>query len=175
MPDVTRRLRELDAERALFALWLNPLRLRRRGGIQGRRAPAERVATVKHFATYWKALDSVVVSLTPADRDINLSLGVRARVEELPPAARRLFREASAPSAVWRRFPETALLAVAGRFDGAALFDVLEGFLTPEGRQSLNADLNRQVGALLGGEFAQGSAPRPGAGLGSVPDGAPAA
>jgi hypothetical protein len=153
VPDVTRRLRELDAERALVAVWINPRAFDAEVESKVAGAPAERVATVKQFAAYWKALDSVVVSLTPGARDLNLSLGVRARMEEMPPAARRLFVTASAPSELWRRFPETALLAVAGRLDGAALFDVLDGFLTTEGRQALNAGLNGQLGAQLGGEL----------------------
>jgi hypothetical protein len=144
VPDVTQRLRDLNAESALLAVWLNP-----------RAFDAEvesKSDAAKHFASLWKALDSVVLSLAPADRDINLSLGLRARVGELPPAARRLFREGAATSDVWRRFPEQALLAVGGRFDGAALLDVLDDFLTPESRQTLRADLNGQLGALLGAD-----------------------
>jgi hypothetical protein len=144
VPDVTQRLRDLNAASALVAVWLNP-----------RAFDAEvesKSDAAKHFASLWKALDSVVLSLAPADRDINLSLGLRARVGELPPAARRLFREGAATSDVWRRFPEQALLAVGGRFDGAALLDVLDDFLTPESRQTLRADLNGQLGALLGAD-----------------------
>jgi hypothetical protein len=152
-PYVASRLRELGAERALFAVWINPRAFDAEVESKVAGAPAERVATLKQFAAYWKALESVVLSLTPAERDIRLSLGMRARVAEMPPAARLLFRAAASPSEVWRRFPETALLAVAGRLNGAALFDVLEGFLTPQGRQSLHADLNRQLGAFLGGDL----------------------
>ncbi|HEY7315115.1 MAG TPA: hypothetical protein VH643_37560 [Gemmataceae bacterium] len=152
VPEVTQRLRELDADRALLAVWLNPRAFDDEVESKTDGAPAERVATVKHFASYWKALESVVVSLAPAERDINLSLGLRAHVEELPPAARKLFREGAAPSAVWRRFPQEALLAVGGRFDGAMLLDVLGGFMTPKGRQLLHTDLNRQLGTLLGTE-----------------------
>jgi hypothetical protein len=143
VPDVTQRLRDLNAESALLAVWLNP---------RAFDAEVESKSAAKHFASLWKALDSVVLSLAPAERDINLSLGMRARVEELPLAARRLFREGAAMSDVWRRFPEQALLAVGGRFDGAAFLDVLGDFLTPESRQTLRADLNRQLGALLGAD-----------------------
>jgi hypothetical protein len=153
VPAVTRRLRELDAERALFAVWLNPRAFDAEVESKAAGTPAERVPIVKNFAIYWKALESVVLSLTPADREVNLSLGVRARVEELPPAARRLFHAASTPSELWRRFPEQTLVAAGSRLDGAALLDMLGGFLTPQGRQSLDDDLNRQVGALLGGDL----------------------
>jgi hypothetical protein len=152
VPDVTQRLRELNAESTLLAVWLNPRAFDAEVESKAAAAPAERAATVKHVASYWKALDNVVLSLAPAERDLNLSLGVRAHVEGLPPAARRLFREGSVASDVWRRFPEQALLAVGGRFDGATLLEVLGGFLTPEDRQTLHTDLNRHLGALLGAD-----------------------
>jgi hypothetical protein len=152
-PAVTRRLRELDAERALFAMWINPRAFDAEIESKFDGVPADRVSTVKHFGLYWKALDSIVLSLKPTGRDVHLSLGMRARVEELPGAARRLFREASTPSELWRRFPEQALLAVGDRLDSAALFDVLAGFLTPQGKESIQADLNRQLGSLLGGDL----------------------
>ena len=150
--EAARRLRELDAERALLAVWINPRAFDAEVDAKVARSPVERSATVKHFARYWKALDSVVLSLSSAERDINLSLGVRARVEELPPAARRLFRERAIASTMWRRFPESALLVAGGRLDGAALLEIFTGFLTPENRQALHATLNRQFAALLGEE-----------------------
>ena len=150
VPEATRRLRELDADRALFAFWLNPRAFDADVAAKVENAPSERAASVKHFAQYWKALDSLVLSLSSASSDMNLSLGVRARVEELPPAARRLFQTASAPADVWRRLPEQALIAAGGRIDGPALFDVLSGFLPPAHQQMLQGGLNRQVGALLG-------------------------
>jgi hypothetical protein len=152
VPEVTRRLRELDADRALLAMWLNPRAFDADVESKVESAAADRAPTVKHFARYWKALESVVLALTPTERDINLSVGVRARAEELPPSARRLFHEASVSTEVWRHFPEQALFAMGGRIDGVALFDVLGGFLSAENRQSLHDGLNRQVGALLGEE-----------------------
>ncbi len=147
--EAARRLRELDAERALLAVWLNPRAFDAEVEAKVANAPAERSATVKHFALYWKALESVVFSLSPRERDIHLSLGVRARIAELPPAARRLFREAAMVSDVWRRLPQSALLAVGCRLDDAALLDVLGGFLTPQGRKFLHATLNRPFASLL--------------------------
>ncbi len=147
--EAARRLRELDAERGLLAVWLNPRAFDAEVEAKVANAPAERSATVKHFALYWKALESVVFSLSSRERDIHLSLGVHARVAELPPAARRLFREAATVSGVWRRLPQSALLAVGCRLDDAALLDVLGGFLTPQGRKLLHATLNRPFASLL--------------------------
>jgi hypothetical protein len=148
--EAARRLRELDAERALLALWINPRAFDAELNAKIAGTPAEHSATVKHFSRYWKALDSVVLSVALAARDISLSLGVRARIEELPPACQRLFGEGATASDLWRRFPESALLAAGGRIDGVALLDALGSFLTPEHRQSLHAVLNRQFAALLG-------------------------
>jgi hypothetical protein len=152
VPEAARRLRELDAERALLAVWINPRAFDAEVHAKVAGTPAERSAPVKHFARYWKALDSVVLSLGLLEREINLSLGVRARVEELPEAGRRLLQEGATASDVWRRVPESALLAAGARLDGAALLEVLGGFLSPEDRQALSAALNRQFAALLGEE-----------------------
>jgi hypothetical protein len=150
--EAARRLRELGAERALLAVWLNPRAFNAEVEAKVANAPAERSAAVKQFALYWKALESVVFSLSPQERHINFALGVRARVAELPPAVRRLFGEAATASDVWRRLPQSALFAAGGRLDAAALLDVLGGFLTPQGRKTLHATLNRPFATLLAEE-----------------------
>ncbi len=155
--EAARRLYELDAEHALLAVWLNPRAFDAEVEAKTVQVPAERSAAVKHFARYWKALESVVLSLSVCEQDINLSLGVRARVAELPRAARRLFREGATASAVWQRLPPSALLMAGARLDGAALLDVLGGFLTPRSRQTLQATLNRPFAALLAEEDFTGS------------------
>jgi hypothetical protein len=150
--EAARRLRELDAEQALLAVWLNPRAFDADVDAKAANTPAERAAGVKQFALYWKALESVVFSLSPRESDIKLSFGVRARVAELPSAAQRLFREGATASDLWRRFPQSALLAAGGRFDSAAFLDVIGGFLTPQGRKTLHETLNRPVAALLAEE-----------------------
>jgi hypothetical protein len=150
--EAARRLRELDAEQALLAVWLNPRAFDAEVDAKVANTPAERSAGVKQFSLYWKALESVVFSLSPRESDIKLSLGVRAQVAELPPAAQRLFREAAAASDLWRRFPQSALLAAGGRFDSAAFLEVIGGFLTPQGRKTLHETLNHPVAALLAEE-----------------------
>jgi hypothetical protein len=150
--EAARRLRELGAEHALLAVWLNPRAFDAEVDAKAANTPEERSVTVKQFALYWKALESVVLSLSPEEKDIQLSLGVRARVQALPPAARRLFREAATASDVWRRLPQSALFAVGGRLNGAALLDVIGGFLTPQGRKALHATLNRPFASLLAEE-----------------------
>lgn len=150
--EATRRLRELDADRALLAVWLNPRAFDAQVDAKAAETPAERSATIKHFALYWKALESIVFALSPGERDIKMSLGVRARVAELPPSAQRLFREAATASEVWRRLPQPVLLSLGCRLDGAALLGAVGGFLTTEGQKALHAALNRPFAALLAEE-----------------------
>lgn len=155
--EVLRRLDELDTERSLLTLWINPRSFDAEVDAKAENTPAERSAAVRQFTRYWKGLDSVVLSLSLHKRDIRLSLGLRARVPELPAAARRLFREGATTSEVWRRFPESALLAAGSRLDGSALLEVLGGFLTPRDRQALHETLNRPFAALLAEEDFTGS------------------
>jgi len=150
--EAAQRLRELDAEHALLAVWLNPRAFDADVEAKAANAPEDRSAAIKHFARYWKALESIVLSLSPRERDIGLSLGVRARTSDVPPAARRLFREAATASDVWRRLPPSALLTAGSRLDGAALLEMFSGFLRPQGRQTLQATLNRPFAALLAEE-----------------------
>ena len=134
-------------------MWINPRAFDAEVDAKVARSPAERSATVKHFARYWKALDSVVLSLSPAERDINLSLGVRARVEELPPAARRLFREAGdGERRCGGASPSRPCSPPAADSTARPCSTILGGFLTPENRKALHATLNRQFAALLGEE-----------------------
>jgi hypothetical protein len=67
----------------------------------------------------------------------------------LSPGARRFLAAATKPSALWRLFPDDALLAAAGRFDAAAFEEVLGEFLTPEARTVLRDGLERFIGAAL--------------------------
>jgi hypothetical protein len=145
-PAVALRLRELGLERALLALWINPRAFD--ADVQAR-AVRSADAGARTFAAIWKALQSIGLAVN-LDRDLALTLAVRARPDELPASARRFLTEAARPSELWRSFPEDALFAAAGRFDVAALFEFLTEFMSKEARQALSADLNRTLGAALG-------------------------
>jgi hypothetical protein len=138
-------------DKSLFVLWVNPrafdaeLETKQKASGPGR----EGLAT---FATYWKALESVGVAVA-LDKELTLSFAARARTEALPPAARRFLAEASRPSDVWSRVPDNALIAVGGRIDLKALFEMVDEFLPKEARQGLRGELNRGIGAALGKDF----------------------
>ena len=141
-PSLTTWLRQLGAERALFAVFINPRAFDADLSAKLATTDTAGAAFLKTFLVYWKALDGVVLSLT-LDRDATLSVGVRGRSEALPASTRKLFDELARPSDLWRQCPDDALLAIGGRLDFAALMDMLGDFLTPENRQKLNKDLNR--------------------------------
>jgi hypothetical protein len=138
-------------DKSLAALWVNPRAfepaLRQKAAVaQG----AEAVA-LKTLLVYWQALEGIAVSVA-LQKDLALSLAVRAKVEKLPPAARRFFRTAAERSDLWDRFPQNTILAAAGRVDVAAWFEILSTFVTKETRQSFCNMVDTSVGAIVGKE-----------------------
>jgi hypothetical protein len=151
---ISRRLTELGIERSVVAVWVNPRAFDAAIAADLRKAEAApeqpaRAAGLRQFSLYWKALDSIGFAMD-LGRDLSLSLAVRARTEELPPAARRFLKETSRPSALWASFPEEPLLAVAGRIDPAALFEVVADFLPEAERRRAREKLDHGLGAILG-------------------------
>jgi hypothetical protein len=140
---VARALRELGAEQALLALWVNPRALDAEVEAKGPRASEKepsRAAGHKALAACWKALDAFVVAVH-LDRDLAVSVGVRGRPEQMPAGVRRFLAECGKPSDLWRVFPDNAIFALALRVHAPALFEAVGDFLTPEGRASLRTDL----------------------------------
>jgi hypothetical protein len=84
------------------------------------------------------------------EREVRLGLAIRADADRLPPAARRFFATASRPSALWDRFPEHALVALAAQVDVAAMFEMVSDFLSAADRLALRGYLERTVGAVVG-------------------------
>jgi hypothetical protein len=149
---VAGHLRQLGAERALAAVWVNPRAFDAEMRHNLEKAEGASKVVQEAFLRYWDALDGAALSLA-LEKDARLTLALRARSEALPPAAKRLFAEAARPSAVWDRFPDDALLTVAGRLDPAALLEMLGDFQTKEARTALREALERGLGAPLGKEF----------------------
>jgi hypothetical protein len=163
-PAVARALREFGADRALLALWVNPRALDAEVESGGKRTEDEdpedenQVAVRKTVVACWKALDALVLTVD-LGRDLSVSLGVQARPEKLPPGVRRFLDGSAHPSELWRAFPDNALVALALRVQASALFGAAGDFLTPQGRRSLRADLNRGLGAAVGKDFVNGVLP----------------
>ncbi len=165
-PELARQLRLLGADRRLAALWINP---RAFDGDMEKKAAASpkpsEAAFARGFLACWKALDGIALTFD-VDRDAGLSLALRARPQDLPAAARRLFAAAAGPSELWERFPADAFLAAAARLDAAALFDLGADFLTPEDRAAQVSALQGRLGAPLDKDAVQDILPNIGPDVG---------
>jgi hypothetical protein len=126
-PPLTRKLRELGAGKAALAVWLNPRAFDAALDEKAARAAEPDASLLKHFRVYWKAIDAVAV-YADLDKDFRLSWAEQFRVEDLPPAARRMLAAQRRPSDLWRAFPDDPLFAVAGRVDFAATFEAMGEF-----------------------------------------------
>ena len=58
----------------------------------------------------------------------------------------KLFTERSKPGELWNRFPEGAIMSMAGQLDPARLAECIGDFLTPENRQAVLDALQRRAG-----------------------------
>ncbi|HEX5272675.1 MAG TPA: hypothetical protein VFW33_19395, partial [Gemmataceae bacterium] len=164
-PAVARQLRLLGADRALAAVWINPRAFDAEMAYNLGRAKGAEAVVQRAFLRYWKALDGEAIALA-LEKDARLTLSLRARADELPPAAKRLLSEAARPSDLWDRFPADALLATAGRLDLAALLEMLGDFQTTEARAATAEALDRTFGAPMGKDFVREVLPALGPDLG---------
>jgi hypothetical protein len=137
------------AQKALAALWINPRMLDAELEEKTKQAEGSEAAVLKHLLQYWKALDSIVVSLSVRP-DLELTLALRARREALPPTWRRLIEETGRHGALWGHFPGKPLLAVVGRLEAKALCDSVLELLTPEARKGFTETVGRVLSAPLG-------------------------
>jgi hypothetical protein len=135
-PPVLAQLRRLGLDKALLVVWINPRAfdpdLQQK--IDG--AKGDDLGALKNFAVYWKALESAAVSAA-LEKELTLSLAIRAKMDLLPRAARVFLTEASRPCELWRSFPDNAMLAVAFRFDSASFVEMVSDFLPKDGLAKL--------------------------------------
>ena len=146
-----KKLRLLGADRALSAVLLNPRGLDATLEAKLAQAKGADAAFLKTFVECWKGLDSLAFTVS-LSADLELGLTLRAKPGEMPPAVRRYFDEAAPGSDLWARFPDSALLALGARTNAAALVDMLAAFQTRAVAQGVRDNLNRSLGAYLGGK-----------------------
>ncbi|HLJ93589.1 MAG TPA: DUF3352 domain-containing protein [Gemmataceae bacterium] len=151
---VARQFRLLGVGKSLAALWINPRAFD--AALQQNAAAAVGVQAValRTLLVYWKALEGIALSVA-LEKDLAVSVAVRASVEQMPPSARQLLRTAEQPSEVWQRFPEDALLTAAGRLDIPALVEMVAEFFAPDAQKSLRAIVEGTVEAVLGRNMVQ--------------------
>src|SRR5262249_8480801 len=147
-PPIARPLRLSGVTRPLAALWVNPRSFDR--ALERKAADAKGFDGVALTALlrYWKPLDGIAFSLT-LQKDLEMSLAVRARTRELPPAAQRFLSAAAERSQLWNCFPDNAILAVAGPFDLAAVLQMISRFIPQEIRKPFRAQLEGKLGGIL--------------------------
>ncbi len=149
-------LRRAGSARAMASLWINPRSFD--ADMRQLAAPGDKSSMLKTLGRYWDVLDGVVVSFA-AEQQLEFKLSLMAREKDLPAASRRLFMEPPHTSELWKRFPDNALFAMAGRMDSgeftdaAALFAPLNSALLKAmqpiaalGDLDMNADIAPNVG-----------------------------
>jgi hypothetical protein len=146
---VAKQFRLASAQKAMIQFWVNPRAFDKAMERKAKDAPGPEAAVLRTFLRYWSALDSIVLS-ADLQKDFELKLAVRARLEQLPTEARRFLSEAAKPSDLWQRFPPDALFAVASRFDLPALVEIVQAFLPPEVNNAMKDAMDRGFGATLG-------------------------
>jgi hypothetical protein len=142
-PPLIARLTEMGLDKAMVALTINP----RAFDEPVSRGAADSAG--KTFSSFWKALQAIGIGVY-VERDVRLTLTVKAKTEQLPEPARRFLARAARTSELWGSFPDNALMAAGGRLDAAAQYDLLGELLTPASRGVLTAGLERGIGAVLG-------------------------
>jgi hypothetical protein len=138
VPALSRRLRELGLDGALVAVAIGPRALD--AHMAEKSDPGS-----KAISRIWRAVDGIGLGLH-VQRDLQLTLTIKARGS----LASRLLRTAARASELWGSIPDGALFAVAGRVDLTALYEALGEFLSKSGRQTLEGELERTLGAVLG-------------------------
>jgi hypothetical protein len=147
-PPVALQLRQLGADKALAALWINPRAFEARMAKHVSEAGDEDAALHRAILTYWKALTGVALTLSLDREDVELRLTFRTDATRLPEAARKFVTAEPRQAEVWSRFPEPALFTVAGRLDPAGWDEFLSTFMDPKSRGELVQRVNRRAEAI---------------------------
>lgn len=153
-------LRRAGAANATASLWINPRSFDT--DLKDRAADFQGAGMffLQTLAKHWPAFDGVVVSYT-ADKQLELKVSVVARGKDLTGSARDYFMEPARAADVLARFPDNALVAMAGRTDFAALAESSSAFLAPEVRK-LWQRVVEPIATLAGLDLAKEVAPNVG-------------
>lgn len=144
-PPLAEDLRRAGAEKAFVALRVNPRAFDAELKHKLAQAQGGEAVLLQAFHKHWQALDSIVLSLSPAET-LDLRLTLHARLADLPEGAKSVYTEAAQASTLWSYFPENAVLSIAGRADFAHLVNSLAEFAPPEVRKALAAGVQPLAG-----------------------------
>ncbi|OAI53576.1 hypothetical protein AYO44_04075 [Planctomycetaceae bacterium SCGC AG-212-F19] len=148
LPALTRQFRQLGADSALFAGWINPRAFDAEVRQRAEMAKGPEAAFLKTFGRYWDALEGIVFSVAAA-KDLEFNLAVRLKPEALSPAARKFLAEGARTSELWNAFPRDAIFATAGRCDVPALLELCSEFLDDDTRKAMRDSLQQGTGPVL--------------------------
>ena len=157
-PPLALQLKKAGADQAAACLWINPRFLdaelqQKTAGLAGPEA-----ILFKVFQNHWNAFDALVVSAAAQD-NLELRLTILARDKDLPAATRDLFAGPPQPSDLWGRFPDNAIVSLAGRIDAGKLTDSILDLTPPDYRQTLQKSLQPLI-TLAGLDLAKDVAPQ---------------
>lgn len=140
---LARRFEELKLDTAVAALAVNP-RVWDAAIVGKGEEPAARMA-----GTAWKSLEAVGLGLH-LEKEARLQLAVKMKLADLPGSLRRVLTVASKPSPLSSAFPDDALVSLNGRLDLSGLYAFLAECMPKQARETLENELSRSLGAMLG-------------------------
>jgi hypothetical protein len=144
-----RQLRRLGLADALAALWFNPRAFDPEIEQKTAQAPGVDEAARRNILAHWKALEGAALAANVRERELEIEWAFLVHEAQLPDAARLFFRTGR-PSELWQRFPEHALLTVAGRVDMSAVAELVRHFLGEPARRAVQDALDRYGQGSLG-------------------------
>src|SRR5262249_47680904 len=97
---LAQQYRLLGVTRPLASLWINPRAFDAHLKQKASAASSGQARALKALAAYWQSLEGIALSAV-VDKDLELSLAVRANAELLPTALGRMFAATRSPTELW--------------------------------------------------------------------------
>src|SRR5262249_43293373 len=144
---VADQLQRLGISKSLMTLWINPRAFDPQLEGKARATPSgPEAAFLQQFLRYWHACEGMALYVRP-DKDLEIGLAVRAKMDSLPPAALPFLTGAAKPSELWNCFPDDAPLLLSSHLPIAALIDAASEFLTSDARRSIPEPVEQNLRA----------------------------
>lgn len=160
---VMRSFRQLPTDNALMTFWINPRAFE--DALAAEHAKSDDKKALATLMQYWKAMDSMAISLVLRD-NIEMRLSFQGKMVDLPTSSQKFLTTFLTDSDLWQYFPRKAMLTIAARCDSDSMLKILEGFLSEDQRVGLHQALQKNIGAALGMNFVEEALPFVGPDLG---------
>jgi hypothetical protein len=106
-------------------------------------------AFLTQFSKIWNATAGISVALT-LDTHAELAVNIAFEPNQLPPEFKAFVTPSTGSTSLWSVIPDNALLAVAGRIDLKASFDIVRGFMSDEAQMTSKKLTTETVAPILG-------------------------